>query len=159
MVIQDLKTCPQNLDMLAQWHHHEWASLNPGQTLQQRISNMQLYLNNDFIPSTFVALDTCQKNHQHNRPLGSAAIVDSDMTTRSNLSPWLASVYVEENNRKKGIGSQLVEYVMLQAKNNSIRSLYLFTPNNSHFYQRLGWSIIEKTNYHNSDVCIMRIHL
>ena len=50
MLIQDLKAQPQHLPTLAAWHHHEWWSLNPGSSVEQRIEDMQAYLSADFIP-------------------------------------------------------------------------------------------------------------
>ena len=68
MKIVNLKDCPEHIETLAQWHQQQWQYLNPGQSLADRIAKMQKYLNDDFVPSTFVALG--------NEPLGSAAIVE-----------------------------------------------------------------------------------
>ena len=54
---------------------------------------------------------------------GSAAIIEHDMDTRMELSPWLASVFVAPEFRKRGIGSKLVTHVMEQAKNNKIKNI------------------------------------
>lgn len=152
MKIIDLRQIPQSLNQLAQWHHREWAHFNPGQSLQQRIEKMQSYLNDDFIPSTFVAIED-------DEVLGSAAIIESDMEDRSELTPWLASVFVGPDKRKQGIGSQLVKHVMTQAASKRYRNLYLYTENDTGFYQRLGWEPLEARNYYGTDVIIMCCHL
>lgn len=151
MNIQDLKENPTYLPLLAKWHYEQWSYLYPDETLGDRIEKMGDYLNNDFIPSTFVAID--------DGLLGSAAIIECDMETRKELTPWLASVYVSADHRNKGVGSRLVRHVMQQAKHYNIETLYLFTPDQEHFYSRLGWQIQENTVYSGHKVTIMRVQL
>ncbi len=73
------------------------------------------------------------------------------------LSPWLASVYVPVEQRKRGFGSVLVRYVVQEACKRGYRTLYLYTPGREEFYAQLGWSLIERTEYHGHDVSIMTI--
>lgn len=149
--IIDLKDEPEHLNMLAGWHQQEWASLNPGETLEMRRRRMQDYLNDNFIPTTFIA--------SQNEVVGSAAIVSSDMDSRTEFSPWLASVYVTPDYRNMGIGSKLVIHAMNKAKQEGIESLYLFTTDNERFYARLGWRLLDREYYHNQHVSIMSVLL
>lgn len=152
MSIIDLSEEPEHLETLASWHHAEWASINPGQTLQDRIDKMQNYLKDDFVPSTFI--------YKHNGELaGSAAIVENDMSTHKELSPWMASVFVEPSFRKRGIGSALVRHVMQQAKEQGISTLYLFTPDQAPLYESLGWSTLFEEDYHGERVTVMQVAL
>ena len=77
--IINLKKQPQHIDTLAKWHHKEWSHFNPQENITQRIKRMQPYFNDNFVPTTFLAID--------GELLGSAAIVDNDMETRPELSP------------------------------------------------------------------------
>ena len=149
--ILNLRACPEYLPVLAQWHHNEWQDLNPGQTLAQRIEKMQTYLNDDFIPSTFAAKDKIV--------LGSASILANDMETQPQLSPWLASVFVTPEHRNRGVGRRLVLQVMAQAKNEGIKTLYLFTPDKTEFYKNLGWHTHSVVQYHGHEVSIMQTTL
>jgi len=151
MKIINLKQCVDQLPLLAQWHQAEWSYLNPGQSLQARIEKMQAYLNDEFIPSTFVAIE--------NEVLGSAAIVACDMKERKQYSPWLASVYVAPEYRRKGTATELVRHVMQQAAENKIKKLYLYTPDQEQFYKKMGWKTQERLNYHGHDVTIMSVLL
>lgn len=146
--IINLHDAPEHLNQLAAWHHKEWAHLNPGTTIENRIHKMQTHLNNSSIPTTYIALE--------NQLLGSAAIVTNDMETKPGLTPWLASVFVSPEHREKGIGKKLVLHVMQQAKHNGIMTLYLFTPDKALFYENLGWEIINKEQYHDTEVSIMK---
>jgi N-acetylglutamate synthase-like GNAT family acetyltransferase len=132
--ITDLKTEPHHIPVLADWHHKEWSSLNPGKTVDQRIAAMSSYLCEDLVPSTFIA--------KGNQLMGSSAIIENDMDTRPELTPWLASVFVAKEFRNQGIGSRLVKHVIEKARKAGIRELYLFTPDRVAFYERLGWQVL-----------------
>jgi N-acetylglutamate synthase-like GNAT family acetyltransferase len=151
MRIINLKECVTALSVIAQWHHDEWRDYNPGQTLEQRVQNMQRHLDSDLIPSTFVAINQ--------DVVGSAAIVEHDMDIHQELTPWLASVYVEVPSRGQGIGTSLVSHVMQHAKTAGITSLYLFTPDRQNFYQRLGWEVLSHEDYRGHEVTVMSVLL
>ena len=152
MDIINLKEEPNLIPTLAKWHHNEWSYLNPSLTLNERIYKMEAYLSNEIIPSTYIA-------KENNILLGSSALIEHDMETNKHLTPWLASIYVAEPHRKQGIGSKLVLHAMKEAKKENISKLYLFTPDQENFYKNLGWSTIEKENYHNHNVTIMEVAL
>lgn len=152
MSISNLADDPEYIPTLAAWHHREWAYLNPGRGLEQRIDNMQAYLRNELIPSTFIY-------KHHGRLAGSAAITANDMDTQPSLTPWLASVYVEPSFRQQGIGSRLVRHVMWQAHRAGIAELYLFTPDKAAFYRRLGWTTLSEDIYRGHPVTVMRADL
>jgi N-acetylglutamate synthase-like GNAT family acetyltransferase len=143
----NLKDHTQHLEQLALWHHQQWSYLNPDESLHQRMLRMQCCLNDELIPSTFIAADR--------ELLGSAALVVNDMETNPQLSPWLASVYVAPQHRKKGIGTQLVLHAMAQAKHGGINTLYLFTPDMAPFYRNLGWRTLSNEIYHGHKVTVM----
>lgn len=153
MSIVDLACEPRHLPTLAAWHHAEWQDLNPGDSLQQRILRMQDYLDCKLIPSTFVYKLADQS------VAGSAAIIACDMDTRRELTPWLASVYVKSEHRRKGIGSALVRHVMQQAGCAGISQLYLFTPDQSEFYHKLGWRRLFEEDYREHKVTVMSVDL
>lgn len=152
MAILNLSEEPEHIPTLAQWHHTEWANLNPGGTLEKRIEKMQGYLGGDLVPSTFI--------YKYQGQLaGSAAIVESDMDTWPELTPWLASVYVAPEFRRQGIGSRLVRHVMLKARDAGVDKLYLFTPDRADFYRKLGWTKVAAELYRGHEVTVMQVCL
>jgi GNAT superfamily N-acetyltransferase len=152
MHIIDLKFEPQHIDLLAKWQHEEWRYLNPNGTVEKRAEKMLHYLGAESIPSAYVA--------KINQELtGSASIVKFDMDTHRELSPWLASVFVSPDHRNKGVGTALVRHVMDQAKLNSIKTLYLFTPDKEKFYRKLGLAVLCKEEYRGYPVTIMSVNL
>lgn len=151
MQILNLREAPEHIPTLAAWHHQQWSSLNPDGSLEKRIATMQSYLSDDFVPSTLIA--------KTSELLGSAAIVKNDMDTKPELTPWLASVFVAPQYRNQGIGSQLVKQLMQQAKQAGIEAIYLFTPDQVHFYQKLGWEVFSSEEYRGHSVTVMKVRL
>lgn len=147
--ICNLKDKPEYLQPLAVWHQGQWSYLNPGETLQGRIKRMQPYLNADFIPSTWCA-------EWNGKLAGSAALIQSDMDTHPELTPWLASVFVHPVYRRQGIASALVRHVLAQAATQNIAVMYLFTPDQQGLYEKLGWQSLAQEEYRGSQVSIMK---
>ncbi len=151
MQIIDLKFEPYHIPRLAEWHHQEWSYLNPDLTVSQRAEWMQSYLSDDLVPSTFIAL--------REQLLGSAAIIEHDLETRPDLSPWLASVFVAPEHRGQGIGTKLVIHVMEKVREAGILVLYLFTPDKEGFYQKLGWQTLSKETFRDHPITVMQANL
>ena len=74
-------------------------------------------------------------------------LVENDMTTRPELSPWLAGVFVPPELRGRGIGAALVERVVHEAGALGVPRLFLYIPGPGTLYRRLGWSVVERTLY------------
>lgn len=149
MKIVNLIEQPQYLEQICRWHHAEWSYLNPGKTLETRIKKMHEHLEGNSIPATYLAVT--------DQVIGSASIVVSDMPERPELTPWLASVFVAPDARKKGAGRAVVLKVMQHARETGVKTLYLYTPDREHFYQHMGWQTIEKLVYHDANVTLMKI--
>jgi predicted N-acetyltransferase YhbS len=151
-IIGYLADHPEFLTVLAGWHHGEWGRLHPGDTVGKRAERMKAHLGKGQVPTTFVAL-------AEGKPVGSASLVDYDMEGREDLTPWLASVYVVPEYRRRGVGSALVERVVEEARGLDIGTLYLFTWDQERLYARLGWSVLERTEYKGERIVIMSIKL
>ncbi len=89
--------------------------------------------------------------------LGSASLVAHDMDTRMDLSPWLASVLVAPEHRRRGVGTALIHRVVDEARTLGFRTLYLFTPDKEALYTKLGWQFLERTEYLAQTVVIMSL--
>ncbi|MDP2284321.1 MAG: GNAT family N-acetyltransferase [Pseudohongiella sp.] len=150
MQIFDLNDKPEHLMTLAKWHHAEWSYLNPLRSFEQRVEEMREDFEGKVIPATYLA-------EQDGELLGSASILADDMSSHPELTPWLASVYVNEIHRGKGIGSTLVKRIMQHAQDNGIKRLYLYTPDQEQLYARLGWQLLSREPYNGTPVTIMSI--
>src|SRR5262245_25667130 len=87
--------------VLAAWHHREWRDLLVDWPLEQAQAELVSHVHHCSIPTTFVAFEDEQL-------VGSASLIESDLDGWEHLSPWLASVYVVEQYRRRGVGTQLI---------------------------------------------------
>jgi GNAT superfamily N-acetyltransferase len=142
---------------LVRWHHAQWSYLRPGDTLEKRAERLRTRLSKTQIPMTFVAY-TADANGAEIL-LGSSSLLVQDLDTRPELSPWLASVYVDEKQRRQGIGSALVRHAAQKAAELGVETLYLFTPDREQFYARLGWTVVERTPFGGKMQVVMALGL
>lgn len=146
--IDYLRDKPEALNLFAPllfkiWGHHQ---SEPG--LAGRYVMMERRKNGRTIPTCVVASDQTEI-------LGTASLVDCDCEARRDLSPWLATVYVLEHARGKGVGSQLVTFIENEARLLGMPKIYLITPDKESFYTRLGWRTIERLDNHGDSSFVM----
>lgn len=151
MEIDYLVDHPEFIPALARWHHAQWSDLSPEGTFENRMEELRAHVRGR-IPTTVVA-------HAGGVLLGSASLVESDMDTRPDLTPWLASVFVAPEHRRRGIGSVLVERVVDEARALGFVTLHLFTMDQEPLYAGLGWSVLERGCYRDHDVVVMHRRL
>ena len=135
--------------MLAKWFWEEWKPFYTGKTEADVAQSIRERLNVDRIPLALLAL-------QNEQPVGTVCLKHQEMDTREDLGPWLAGMYVERANRRKGIGSQLVDSMLRKASSLGITHLYLYTPEAEGFFSKLNWSVLERTTYKELSVAIMQ---
>ncbi len=150
--ILPLRERPISISQLAQWHYAQWSDLNPTSTVEYRIERMRAQLESQSIPQTFIALDG-------ETLLGSASLVAADLPGHEELTPWLATVYVDPPHRNRGIGEALVKRVAAEARMLGYSEMYLFTPDRASFYARIGWDTVDQEDYNGIRVSVMRLRL
>jgi GNAT superfamily N-acetyltransferase len=143
-----LADTPELVPLLAEWHHHQWRHLTGARTLEQRKTHLVHHLQRNAIPTTFVAW-------QKGQPLGSASLVANDMAVLPEWIPWLANVFVLPEHRRQGIGAMLVQRVAAEAANLGYPRLYLYTQNQIHLYESLGWHVSHQRPYRGYDMTVM----
>lgn len=136
------------LPPLAELHQEQWGYLRPDETLERRIRRLEAVTGRGGVPSALVALEGEDL-------VGSAMLIANDMTTRPELTPWLAGVCVVDTARGRGYGSALVARVEREAAAAGVGRLYLYTPSAADFYALLGWETDEETEYLGQSVVIM----
>lgn len=138
------------VDTIARWHWEKWGHLDPGGSLQSWTEGLRQRTNQNSIPTTYVAL-------QEDELLGSATLVEHDMSTRLDLTPWLAGVYIKPQYRGQGVGSALVRHSVGKAADMGVKRLYLYTSSARDFYAKLGWHDVADDYYEGQPVTIMVI--
>lgn len=150
MRIENIADNPALIETVARWQWGEWGHLDPDDSLAARIASLRDQTDPNRIPTTFIALDGGE-------PLGTASLVEDDMNTHRDLSPWLASVYVMPATRGRGVASALVRRVVRQAAAMGVTRLYLYTPDAEGLYAKLGWQMIAEEHFEGHPVTIMAI--
>lgn len=142
----------ESIPLLAAWGFQEWGHLTPGATLDGTVEQYRARTTPGMIPETLVAL-------HGQRVIGMASLVENDLSLRPELTPWMASVYVDTPYRGCGVGSQIVCAVLTEAAALALERLYLITHDRMTFYRRLGWTPVERVRYRGEDVTVMRYDL
>ena len=148
----NLKQYPKHLFEIAQWHFEEWGEFYPDSDLNEFKQDLEESLSDNDIPQTWILIEDGQVH-------GSASILAQDMNINTDLSPWLANIYIRASKRGQGLGFQFVRDVLLDAKARGLGRLYLFTEDQRRFYQRLGWQVLKQDVYQDKTVDIMTIDL
>lgn len=71
--------------------------------------------------------------------IASYALLTNDIISRQDLYPWLACLFVNPENRNKGIAEQLLHHGLQETKNKGFESLFL-SSDLENFYERKGWT-------------------
>jgi N-acetylglutamate synthase-like GNAT family acetyltransferase len=136
------------IPMLARLHHAEWHLVTPHLRVDDRIARFQARTCRGEVPTSFVAV-------MDRRVVGVACLVEYDVESRKDLTPWLASVLVVPEYRRRGIGSRLSERVAKEANRLGFAALYLITTDKADFYARLGWFALAATEHFGRRATIM----
>jgi len=88
-------------------------------------------------------------------PAGSVSLVERNMDTKPDLSPWLAALWVRPEHRGQGVGAALVRRCEEEARRLGTNRLYLYTRQATGFYARLGWSVLSEEEYEAEPVAVM----
>lgn len=127
MQIVTLTDRPDLVPAVAAWLHADFDHPR-GPTLAQR----EAFLRAQRAPDeTFVLFDG-------DDPVGTASLVAQDMSSRPELTPWLASVVVRPEFRGRGYSTALVRHVEARAAETA-DVLWLYTWTAAPLYAKLGW--------------------
>ncbi len=112
---------PGFVPVIARWLFDEFGYLIPGKTLPCVEESLRARMNRDRIPLCLVALRGVA-------PVGTVSLKESDMDSRTELTPWLAGLFVRPDLRGAGLGARLVGAIMEEASRLGAHELFLYTP-------------------------------
>ena len=130
-MIVSLEERPDALPVVASWLWHEWGR-RKGRTIAQVTARLTNRPASGF-EQTFVWLN-------HDVPVATASLVEADLESRPDLSPWLAGVFVNPPFRGRGHAAALVRRIEDFARARGVETLWLHTEHAAGLYAKLGWT-------------------
>jgi GNAT superfamily N-acetyltransferase len=149
--VEYLADHPESMAILARWLFEEWGHRSPDGTIAGMTENLHQRLNRDRLPLALVAI-------RDGQPLGTVRLKLKEVKIRPQYEHWLSTLYVHEPYRGEGIGSLLVKAAAEAATQLGVDELYLYTRHGETeaLYAKLGWVIVEKTDYRGRPAVIMK---
>lgn len=138
---------PELAPLVAAWRVAAFFDYPGGYTVERMT---ELILEPSVGPKeTFVLFD-------QDEPVGTAALIRSDLETRPDLTPWLAGLWVQPAFRRRGHATALVRQVEAFAAAASVPVLWLYTATAEPLYARLGWERAGLEQEGSHEVVVMR---
>ncbi len=138
------------VSIIAHWFQNEWAAYDPECTVASRAAELYAKKDPKALPLTVVATD-------QNELLGTYSLDLTDLAIRPNLSPWLASVFVNPGYRNQGIGTLLVQHAVRHAQSLGISTLFLFTAHHASWYAYMSLQSLEEVSFQGEILTIMQL--
>jgi predicted N-acetyltransferase YhbS len=147
--IEWLGDARMHLRTLADWHVRAFADRVDAGLIAEAERELGRHAQRRALPTTLVALEG-------DALLGSVSLLDRDRPAPDHYAPWLGTLYVRPEARRRGIGARLVQAAVAEACRLGIGSLRLWTPRHAAFYARLGWRSLGRHQFGGIAVTLMQ---
>ena len=155
-----LKQHIELIEIISKWCYTEWTNEYNDigiKSIEELTENLYSnYINtSNKIPIILVTLDN------KNNPCGTISLLQNDIKEYTELSPWIASLFVPVEYRLKGISKILLMNMMSEIKNiTNINAVYLWTKiQNINLYMHYGFKEIDNLKYCGNNIIIMKCNL
>lgn len=139
---------PDIMGQVARWNYETWGYLFEKSSYERFLAGLSKVIGRRQIPTMFVALE-------EDIPIGSVGLVAHE-SDRSDLSPWLSSLFVLPEHRNRGVGRLLVDRVIDECHLLGVQTIFLHALHEQEpYYSKLGWEIKEHVIHRRQNVVIM----
>ena len=135
--INRLKPDSPELLICAQWRYEAFLKSYGYSLLDSGAQLAKLATQPDEYETALIAL-------VDGRLAGICLLVLQEFEPLHDVSPWLASLYVASEYRKRGVARRLVAAIEDQARGHGVARLHLYTGDAEKFYLKCGWSLAEQ---------------
>jgi len=141
MRIISIRQEPNYKEVAVKYIHSKWGNE----------ANYQLYEDSIFgCVNTNESVPYWYLIESNDQIVGCIGLIDHDFINRTDLSPWLCSLYMEKDHRGKAWGALLIEQVKKDAEKEGFEKVYLCTELNE-FYEKYGFNYFEEGFYPNGE--------
>ncbi len=126
-----LREHPQHLEKAASWFSEKWDV--PLEAYCQ--SMKECIQQSSGIPQWYILTD------QNQEIIAGAGVIANDFHERSDLTPNLCALFVEEQERGQGHAKELLKVIRKDLGQFGFQTLYLLTDHTS-FYEKCGWTFL-----------------
>lgn len=141
---------PEYIQTCASWAYGHWAC-QAGVSYELVLDRFKEGANKVTLPITLIALYDA-------KPAGMVSLWKTD-AGRSDLTPWLASLYVHPFHRNKHISIRLIKRLISEVRRLGFSEIYLVTEEASRLYARFGWNEIEQMTTPYGEASLMKLQL
>jgi len=135
-----------DLAICARWRANAFSVLQA--SFEQELRSMELFASDQSLGVALVA-------KADGEPVGTCLLVESEIEPNHDVSPWLAGLFVVPEHRRKGAGAALVRAIEDEARQREFSRVYLYSTDAVTFYERLGWEVLDRTNWKGFDTALM----
>ncbi len=146
--IEPLSNNMHLFESVAEMKYQEFSYLTEQEKLADYLNRQKQYVTDQVLPKAYIAL------HQ-GQLIGTFTLKLEDLSTRTDLSPWIGGMVVSPKYRRQGIGAFIVsqaEHFFMQL---GYSQIYLFTPDKEGWYSKMGWRVLERTFLHQFPITVM----
>ncbi|MCI4318604.1 MAG: GNAT family N-acetyltransferase [Thermoplasmata archaeon] len=147
--IEPMVDHPSALESVVGWQWAEFGFEDPGGSAAEWCADLLATFSRDEVPLGYLAMEGDQ-------PVGSSELIEHDLRSRRDLTPWLAGVIVRPDLRGCGVGRRLVRTVESKAADLGFSTIYCFTESAAPFYRKLGWTRFGSDRLYGHRVTILR---
>lgn len=126
--IIDLRERPELAEAAAAWFHEKWGV--PAEAYRASMAAAD----GSPVPRWYAALEG-------GIIIGGVGAIENDFHDRTDLTPNVCALYVEEAHRGRGLAGALLDRVCGGLRDAGIDTVYLVTDHTS-FYERYGWEFL-----------------
>ena len=135
--ITRLKPNSPELQICAAWRYEAFLKSYGYSLLESAAQLTKLATQPDEYETALIAL-------VDGRLSGICLLVLREFEPLHDVSPWLASLYVAPEYRKRGVARKLVAAIEDQARSHGVARLHLYTGDAEAFYVKCGWGLTEQ---------------
>ena len=138
---------PEAKEEIAAWFHERWGI--PLEAYRQSIRDC-LRQETETVPQWYVVV-------RGSEIVAGCGVIENDFHERTDLTPNVCAVYVDEAYRNQGIAGFLLQYVCEDMARIGFSTLYLLTDHTG-FYERYGWQFLGMVRGNDGEMSRMYVH-